>query len=284
MDGLFAHVHEATRRTLEANGYQVIEVPRPGLLRRAARACRRPRRRGAARPARISRAFAGRADYVVVNSAGCGALLKDYGHLLGTARARRASAAGCATSASSSPTRAPPAAARSRSRSPTTRPATCNTPSGSRRRRSPCSAPFPAPAPAAARLATVLRQRGHLLGAASRRCRERCSTTKIAASPRPTPRPDVVATGNPGCLMQIGAGLIARPASRSGGPPGGAAGLGATERRRSRMPDRGAADPAHRYPFVPVHVPATLSAPWTAPSSSTSTASSSTMSRSIATR
>src|SRR4029078_10767447 len=30
-------------------------------------------------------ALAGSADYVVVNSAGCGALLKGYGHLLGTA-------------------------------------------------------------------------------------------------------------------------------------------------------------------------------------------------------
>ena len=32
---------------------------------------------------------------------------------------------------------------------------------------------------------------------------------KISAIATATPRPDVVATGNPGCLMQIGAGLRA---------------------------------------------------------------------------
>jgi glycolate oxidase iron-sulfur subunit len=33
---------------------------------------------------------------------------------------------------------------------------------------------------------------------------------KIAAIAAAEPRPDIVATGNPGCLMQIGAGLLAR--------------------------------------------------------------------------
>ena len=32
---------------------------------------------------------------------------------------------------------------------------------------------------------------------------------KIRTSVKPTPRPDLIATGNPGCLMQIGAGLLA---------------------------------------------------------------------------
>ena len=52
----------------------------------------RGRRRGA-RARRTSRRSAERADYVVVNSAGCGALLKDYGHLLGTDAAASASRA-----------------------------------------------------------------------------------------------------------------------------------------------------------------------------------------------
>jgi glycolate oxidase iron-sulfur subunit len=83
MDALFDHVHQATRRTLEANGYQVVEVSGQGCCGAlhdhagdlaAARAL--AERNVAAFPSDI--------PFVVVNSAGCGALLKDYGHLLGT--------------------------------------------------------------------------------------------------------------------------------------------------------------------------------------------------------
>jgi glycolate oxidase iron-sulfur subunit len=82
MDTLFGHVHAATRRTLEANGYRVVEVEGQvccGALHEHA-----GDRRGAeALAARNIAAFADRADYVVVNSAGCGALLKSCGALLG---------------------------------------------------------------------------------------------------------------------------------------------------------------------------------------------------------
>ena len=40
---------------------------------------------------------------ILVNSAGCGAALKDYGHLLGTDEARRRSRPACSTSTSGSP-------------------------------------------------------------------------------------------------------------------------------------------------------------------------------------
>jgi glycolate oxidase iron-sulfur subunit len=79
MDGLFPHVHDATIRTLEVNGYAVREVPdqvccgalhaHAGLLAEAGRLAR----------GNIA-AFAGE-ELVVVNSAGCGAMLKEYGHL-----------------------------------------------------------------------------------------------------------------------------------------------------------------------------------------------------------
>ncbi len=88
MDLLFDHVHEATRRTLEANGYEVREVPGQvccGALHE--HAGDRETARALAR--RNLRALAGAADYIVVNSAGCGALLKDYGHLLGGEEAER---------------------------------------------------------------------------------------------------------------------------------------------------------------------------------------------------
>ena len=83
MDTLFRHVHGATRRTLEANGYTVVEADGQvccGALHEHA-----GDRASAEALARQNVAvLAESADYVVVNSAGCGALLKGYGHLLGT--------------------------------------------------------------------------------------------------------------------------------------------------------------------------------------------------------
>ncbi len=75
----------ATRRTLEANGYPGHRDGRTGMLRRPARARRRPPRCRASGPGTTSRHSGPATEPVVVNSAGCGALLKDYGHLLGTA-------------------------------------------------------------------------------------------------------------------------------------------------------------------------------------------------------
>jgi glycolate oxidase iron-sulfur subunit len=83
MSTLFDHVHHATRRTLEANGYQVIEADLPhccGALHLHAGD------RGAATALANENldSMTQTADYIVVNSAGCGAMLKDYGHLLGS--------------------------------------------------------------------------------------------------------------------------------------------------------------------------------------------------------
>jgi glycolate oxidase iron-sulfur subunit len=86
MDTLFRHVHEATRRTLEANGYRVVEVPGQaccGALHEHAG----DRQSATALALQNLAALSGDMDFVVVNSAGCGALLKDYGHLLGGAAA-----------------------------------------------------------------------------------------------------------------------------------------------------------------------------------------------------
>lgn len=89
--GLFSHVHDATVRTLAVNGYAVREVPGQGCcgalhahagLLDAARAL-----------ARVNiAAFGDGAEPIVVNSAGCGALMKDYGHLLGDEAGERFSA------------------------------------------------------------------------------------------------------------------------------------------------------------------------------------------------
>jgi glycolate oxidase iron-sulfur subunit len=81
MDGLFAHVHDATVRTLEVNGYDVREVPGQaccGALH--AHAGLREEARQLAR-GNVA-AFAAGDEPIVVNSAGCGAMLKEYAHLV----------------------------------------------------------------------------------------------------------------------------------------------------------------------------------------------------------
>jgi glycolate oxidase iron-sulfur subunit len=83
MDTVFRHVNDATRRVLEANGYRVVEISGQGCC--GALHEHAGDRAGAESLARQNLdAFGSRANYIVVNSAGCGALLKEYGHLLGT--------------------------------------------------------------------------------------------------------------------------------------------------------------------------------------------------------
>ncbi len=83
MSGLFGHVHAATRRVLAANGYTVVDVPGQGccgaLHAHAGQheAAATLARRNAARFAALSAS-----TVVAVNSAGCGAMLRSYGALL----------------------------------------------------------------------------------------------------------------------------------------------------------------------------------------------------------
>lgn len=81
MQGLFPHVHDATIRTLAVNGYEVREVTGQvccGALHAHAGLADEARAL-----ARINvTAFGDGDEPIVVNSAGCGALLKEYGHLI----------------------------------------------------------------------------------------------------------------------------------------------------------------------------------------------------------
>ncbi len=81
MDGLFSHVHDATARTLEVNGYAVRDVPSQGCCG-ALHAHAGLRREAQALARRNVAAFGDGDEPIVVNSAGCGAMLKEYGHLL----------------------------------------------------------------------------------------------------------------------------------------------------------------------------------------------------------
>ena len=208
MSGLFDHVHQATRRTLEANGYRVEEAGLPhccGALhlhageRDAAAAL--ARRNLASLPASV--------DYIVVNSAGCGAMLKDYGHLLGT------------DAAVSFSSRVRDVAELLADRGP----------------RPGAPLPMEIAYDAPCHLQHAQKVHGEVLALFSAipelrvtllpgfdRC---CGSAGIYSMLEPEMsrsvldgkvsgiadapiRPALVATGNPGCLMQIGAGLLAR--------------------------------------------------------------------------
>jgi len=80
--GLFARVNEATRRVLEVNGFEVVEVRDQGCC--GALHAHAGELDGARDLARVNlSAFSSpELDYVVVNAAGCGAAMRDYHHLL----------------------------------------------------------------------------------------------------------------------------------------------------------------------------------------------------------
>ncbi|HWP36005.1 MAG TPA: heterodisulfide reductase-related iron-sulfur binding cluster [Gemmatimonadales bacterium] len=82
MDGLFSHVHRATARTLAVNGYTLVAAPGQtccGALHAHAGFEEDARALARRNVAALGRAGA---DRIVVNAAGCGAALKEYGRLL----------------------------------------------------------------------------------------------------------------------------------------------------------------------------------------------------------
>ena len=82
MDGLFAETNRATARTLVANDYRMVDAP--GQRCCGALHVHAGDPDAARRLARINIAAFERsgADYIVVNAAGCGAMMKEYAHLL----------------------------------------------------------------------------------------------------------------------------------------------------------------------------------------------------------
>ncbi len=82
MDDLFGHVHAATARVLQANGYRLIDVPAQGCC--GALHVHAGQRTQALTLARLNlTAFEALPDdtLLAVNAAGCGAMLKELGHL-----------------------------------------------------------------------------------------------------------------------------------------------------------------------------------------------------------
>lgn len=207
MDTLFRHVHDATRRTLEANGYAVVDVP--GQACCGALHDHAGDRKSARRLARLNvRAFADAADFIVVNSAGCGALLKDYEHLIGGAGARAFSAKVRDVTellADAGPVAGAPLAHDVAYDAP------CHLQHAQRVHAAPLAV-----------LRAIPGLRLRLLPGSDKCCgsagiysllqpdmARAVLDMKIAELAEADPRPDVIVTGNPGCLMQIGAGLRA---------------------------------------------------------------------------
>src|SRR5262249_10295840 len=82
MEGLFTDINRATERTLAVNGYVMNESSGQrccGALHAHAGDDEGGRRLARANIAAFEQS---NADYVCVNAAGCGAMMKEYGHLL----------------------------------------------------------------------------------------------------------------------------------------------------------------------------------------------------------
>jgi glycolate oxidase iron-sulfur subunit len=207
MDTLFRHVHDATRRTLEHNGYRVVEVEGQtccGALHEHA-----GDRAAAAALARWNvAALADSADYVVTNSAGCGALLKDYGHLLDDEVSARVAEQVRDVSELL-------AAAGPKPGAPLDLDVAYDAPCHLQHAQGVQEAPL-------AVLRAIPGLRLQLLPGHDRCCgsagiysvlkpamARAVLASKIESIAAADPRPAVLASGNPGCLMQIGAGLLA---------------------------------------------------------------------------
>ena len=207
MDTLFSHIHQATRRTLEANGYKVVEIADQAC-------CGALHEHAGDREAAVALArenvsvLVDKADYLVVNSAGCGALLKDYGHLLGTEEARHL-AARVRDISELLAERGP------RPGAPLNLDVAYDAPCHLQHAQRVHEAPL-------AILKAIPGLRLRLLPGSDRCCgsagiysvlrpdmARAVLDQKIAGVKSVTPSPSLVVTGNPGCLMQIGAGLRA---------------------------------------------------------------------------
>jgi glycolate oxidase iron-sulfur subunit len=213
MQGLFPHVHEATIRTLGVNGYDVREATgqvccgalhaHAGLLEEA---------RALAR-VNVAAFEAGTGDDpIVVNSAGCGAMLRDYGHLLPADPAARSFAARVRDVTELLAARGPAPGA------PLDRRVVYDPPCHLLHAQRIADQPL-----AVLRAIPVLRlvpTQGaeQCCGSAGLFTLVQPEMSRAVLAPKlaelRAAAPQVVATGNPGCVMQIGAAL------RAGGSPG----------------------------------------------------------------
>ena len=209
MDGLFARTNRATRRTLQVNGYGIVDAPGQvccGALHAHAGDLETARKLARENIAAFEKSAG---ELIGVNAAGCGAMMKEYGHLLAddpawAARAQRVAARVRDVSellAAAGPKPGAPLPVR------VTYDAPCHLLHAQR-----LSAPPLAVLRAIPELTLLpLTDADQCCGAAGIYNLIEPDTSNAVLSPKlrhiVATGADWVATGNPGCLMQIGAGL-----------------------------------------------------------------------------
>ena len=206
MSTLFKRVNRATSRVLEANGYHVVEVSGQtccGALHEHAGD------RETARDllTRNATAFAGRCDLIVVNSAGCGAHLRHAGRFDGKAGDELATRVRDVTEllADAGPRPGAPLPLQVAYDAP------CHLEHAQSVREPPLKVLAAIPGLELRRLPGSDRCCGSagIYSLIHPEMSRAVLDDKIREIAGANPRPDVVTTGNPGCLMQIGAGLRA---------------------------------------------------------------------------
>jgi glycolate dehydrogenase iron-sulfur subunit len=217
MEGLFAETNRATERTLTANDYAMLEAPGQrccGALHVHAGDADAARRLARVNVEAFERSGA---DYIVVNAAGCGAMMKEYAHLLADDaqwrdRAARVSARVRDVSellSAAGPKRGGPLRVRVAYDAP------CHLVHAQRIAAPPLDVLRAIPGLELVPLveSEVCCGSAGIYNLVEPDVSDAVLERKIAHVVEAAP--DVIATGNPGCLMQIGAGLL-RARSRIG--------------------------------------------------------------------
>ena len=207
MQGLFRHVHDATIRTLAVNGYAVREGAggvccgalhaHAGLLEEA---------RGLAR-ANVAALGANGDEVIVVNSAGCGAMLREYGHLLPDEPAAAALAARVRDVTELLAARGPAPGA------PLDRRVAYDPPCHLLHAQRVADAPLAVLGAIPVLQLLTVPDAEQCCGSAGLFTLVQPEMSRAVLAPKlerlRAAAPQVVATGNPGCVMQLGAGLRA---------------------------------------------------------------------------
>jgi glycolate oxidase iron-sulfur subunit len=210
MEGLFAPTNRATERTLEVNGYRMVAAGGQrccGALHAHSGELETARELARANVAAFERA---NADFVVTNAAGCGAMMKEYGALLRDDPAWAERAARVSTKVrdvSELLVAAGPKAPRANVPATVTYDAPCHLLHAQRISAQPLQILGAVPG-----LALVpLTDSDQCCGAAGIYNLIEPETSDAVLAPKirniRATGAGFVATGNPGCLMQIGAGL-----------------------------------------------------------------------------
>jgi glycolate oxidase iron-sulfur subunit len=209
MDGLFTETNRATERTLKVNGYSVQRPPAPrccGALHAHAGDLEGARELAKANIAAFEKTPS---DFIVTNAAGCGAMMKEYGHLLAkdTDWSERAEAVAARVRDVSELL----AAAGPRTAGPLHARVTYDAPCHLLHAQRVASAPLEVLSAIEGLELVPIAGAEHCCGSAGIYNLLEPEVSAKVLDPKLNEimfaSPEVVTTGNPGCLMQIGAGL-----------------------------------------------------------------------------